>query len=765
VSRTIGSSVAAALLICAVFTACQNGAESPSDRSVPVPNDQDTPGGGSSTAPLDLVYVCGNRFLATNHTAMPARVTYRVSGTEETGELTLEPGYQGDPGYSETELVTTEPGVVELYKDGDRVARRSNGRTPCGSGASFAVGGTVGAAEGGSWSAPFPWPIVGLEVAVLPNGKVLSWGATGNPHVWDPATGVFTETPEPAELFCSGLTLLSDGRVIAAGGHISVDHGLPNISIFDPVSQSWSSSVAMRRGRWYPSTTVMANGDVVIMAGRDQSGTQVGVPEVWSSGSPLLGASIRSLTGAQKNLQYYPRAFLAPNGLIFYAGEEQATAYLNPYGSGVWLPVGNRLYGRRDYGAAVMYEPGKILYVGGGRTTNTAEVIDLNSPAPAWRWTGSMAVQRRHLNATLLPTGEVLVTGGTTGTAFNSLTGAVHSAELWSPVSETWTTLASNSIDRVYHSTSVLLPDGRVLHTGSGDADGAPDQLSAELFSPPYLFQGPRPSIVSAPSTISYGGVITVETPDAADIVQVSFIRLGSTTHAFNTSQRFQWLSFTRNAASLSVTAPGDPNIAPPGDYLLFILNGSGVPSIGKIVRISGAVSGYSGPITLSITGRSDSTRQYVTLKWVGGRTSTVDMYRNGIFRKNTPNDGKQGDSKAFTGPATYTYKVCEAGSYTCSNPATMQFNGGSLPVNHAPIAAFTTSCSATSCTFHDGSVDLDGNLTAWQWTFGDGSSSNDENPSHLYAAPGSYSVTLTVTDDRGATTTVTHLITIAPGS
>jgi PKD repeat protein len=94
-----------------------------------------------------------------------------------------------------------------------------------------------------------------------------------------------------------------------------------------------------------------------------------------------------------------------------------------------------------------------------------------------------------------------------------------------------------------------------------------------------------------------------------------------------------------------------------------------------------------------------------------------------------------------------------------------MQFNGGSLPVNHAPIAAFTTSCSATSCTFHDGSVDLDGNLTAWQWTFGDGSSSNDENPSHLYAAPGSYSVTLTVTDDRGATTTVTHLITIAPGS
>lgn len=229
------------------------------------------------------------------------------------------------------------------------------------------------------------------------------------------------------------------------------------------------------------------------------------------------------------------------------------TRYLDATGAGSASLGPTRLYGTRDYGAAVMYEDGKILYVGGGRTTNTAETIDLNAAAPVGKWTGSMAFARRHLNATLLPTGEVLVTGGTSGTNFNDPARAVRASELWNPKTGAWTRLASTAVNRVYHSTSLLLPDGRVLHTGSGDA--GPDQRNAELFSPPYLFRGARPTITASSKQVGYGTSFKVTTPNASSITRVSFIRLGSTTHAFDMNARFQWLTFTRQADGLSIKA------------------------------------------------------------------------------------------------------------------------------------------------------------------------------------------------------------------
>jgi PKD repeat protein len=708
--------------------------------------------------PIDLVYVCGNRFLVTNETQRSVEVTYRVAGTDETLGLTLVPGFEEEPGYSETELQTRERGSVELYHDGHLLVRRANDGAACGAPAVSASIGASAVGGPGSWTAPLPWPIVPLQVSLLPNGKVLAWGHTGQPQIWDPETGSFTQVTEPVELFCSGHTLLADGRVLAAGGHITNGHGLPAISIFDPSSNSWSSANLMQRGRWYPSATTLGTGDVVIIAGRDENGAVVGYPEVWSSGS------VRPLSNASLSLPYYPRVLLAPNGKLFYAGEQQTSRYLDPSGNGSWSVVGNRLYGVRDYGAAVMYEPGKVLYAGGGLTTNTAEVIDLNQAAPRWQWTGSMAFARRHLNATILPTGDVLVTGGVGGTVFNDLTQAVHPAELWSPVTGVWTTLASNVVNRGYHATSLLLPDGRVLHAGSGNGAGAPNERNAEIFSPPYLSQGPRPTISSAPTKVPYGGTITVMTSDAANIDKVSLIRMGSTTHAFDTNQRFEWLSFTRAGDALTIQAPGNRNRTPPGYYLLFILTGAGVPSKGHILQVGSAADPVPVPVrslSLKVTGRSDATKQYMTLTWAGARGATVDMYRNGSFRKNTPNDGKQGDSRLFTGAATYTYKICEAGTYVCSNPASISFNGGLLPTNKPPIAVFTVGCSQLDCSFVDGSVDLDGTLQRWTWSFGDGSTSTLQSPSHRYAAQGSYQVTLTVTDNRNGRKSTSKLVAV----
>jgi PKD repeat protein len=827
--RSAGLTLVGSALPIFLLAGCLDQAQSPATRTDAPEGDAS---GESVLGPVDLVYLCGNKFLATNSTRTTVHVEYRVVGTAESGALTLRPGPAEDPGFSETEIDMKVAGAVELYRDGQRVTRRLNRNITCGPSAiSASIAGTAGP-ESGSWTDPFPLPIVALHVSLLPTGKVLMWGHLGTPQVWDPATGGLTDVPSPAWVFCAGHSFLADGRLLVSGGHISSDHGIPDISIFTPGSESWSKTTSMSRGRWYPTNTTLANGDVVITAGRDQAGIEVEEPEVWSAST----GAVRILTGAKRMLPYYPRTFLAPNGKIFYAGEQQTSRYLDPSGAGSWTTVGSRNYPVRDYGSAVMYDEGKILYVGGGRTTNTAEIIDLNSAAPSWQYTGSMASPRRHLNATVLPTGEVLVTGGSSGTAFDDYNAGVHAAEIWDPGTGMWTTLASNSITRTYHGTALLLPDGRVLHAGSGEASGAPNQKNAEIFSPPYLFKGARPSITDAPSAIGYGSTFVVTTPDATDIAGVSLIRLGSVTHAFDMNQRFQRLGFTRTAEGLTVAAPTSAQRTPPGHYMLFLLNGSGVPSVAKIVRVGsggsepptnaspaagftssctgltctftdgssdsdGTSSASASPtrtygsggtytvtltvtddrgatnqrsstvtvtapasgISLTATGRFDGTAQYMTLKWSGATGASVDIYRNGSRLRTTANDGSDTNGRTFTGDATYVFRVCEAGTTKCSNEATVTFGGTTTPPpNVAPVANFTWQCTSLSCVFADGSTDSDGTIGAWSWTFGDGATSAVRNPSKTYGAPGTFTVTLGVTDNLGATSQKSATVTVS---
>jgi hypothetical protein len=414
---------------------------------------------------------------------------------------------------------------------------------------------------------------------------VLFWGRLGFPQVWDPATGHFTEIPSSTMVFCSGHGFLPDGRLLVAGGHLDDERGLPDANIFDALAGTWTPVEPMRRGRWYPTSTTLANGEILTLAGTDENGEEVSLPEVWT------GSSWRPLDGARRVLPYYPRTFVAPNGLVFYAGELRETAYLDPAGAGSWMPVASSNYGRRDYGSAVMYQPGKVMIVGGsdppnGRPTSSAELIDLNQASPSWRYTAPMAHARRQFNTTLLPNGWVLVTGGTSSSGFSDPAGAVHVAEVWSPETESWRRLASGQITRVYHSTTILLPDGRILHAGSGDGSGVIRELSAEIFSPPYLFHGPRPVITGIPTAVGYGQEFSLASPDAGQVVRVTLVRLGSVTHAFDQSQRFLELTFRKTAGGITVTGPGSNTLAPPGPYLIFVLNGNGAPSHGSIVRV-----------------------------------------------------------------------------------------------------------------------------------------------------------------------------------
>jgi hypothetical protein len=201
-----------------------------------------------------------------------------------------------------------------------------------------------------------------------------------------------------------------------------------------------------------------------------------------------------------------------------------------------------------------------------------------------------MAYPRAYHNLTLLPDGNVLATGGGKVTNTYDESQAVLAAELWSPTTETWTAMASMAVPRLYHSTALLLPDGRVLVAGGGrfgnPAGDIHDKLDAEIYSPPYLFKGARPVIASAPTQIPYGSPFQITSPDAARIASVTLLALGSVTHHFNQAQRFLSLPFSENGNTLNVQPPASGHEAPPGYYMLFIVDENGVPSVAAIVRL-----------------------------------------------------------------------------------------------------------------------------------------------------------------------------------
>lgn len=445
----------------------------------------------------------------------------------------------------------------------------------------------------GHWETPVTTPVVGIHLSLLTTGKVLLWGSQGQAQLWDPASPAgFVPVTPPYELFCSGHTFLPDGRLMVTGGHSTGTSGIPRTTIFDPAAGTWSIIGSMAQGRYYPTTTVLPDGRVLAMSGADESKAPVTIPEIGN------GSTWSQLTTAGLSIPnpYYPAMFLAPNGKVFLAGFPQTSRYLDVSGTGSWTTVADRQVADRKMGSAVMYSPGKILYVGGGDPpTSSAEVIDLNQPAPSWRTVPGMAFARRQLNATILADGQVLVTHGTSGSGFNDVTHAIRAAELWNPATESWTTMASESSSRTYHSTALLLPDGRVLTSGSGEGGGvsyANSNFTAQVFDPPYLFNpdgtpAARPTITSTGSTISYGQSISVETPEAASVTRGTLIRLSSVTHAFNQSQLIYPLTFTATGpTSLTAAGPSRGNLAPPGPYMLFLINGSGVPSRAAMVTV-----------------------------------------------------------------------------------------------------------------------------------------------------------------------------------
>jgi hypothetical protein len=433
----------------------------------------------------------------------------------------------------------------------------------------------------------------------LPDGRVffVSYYAESlHPNIWDPVSNTFTATASSSyALFCAGHTTLADGRVFIAGGHIADYTGYAHAVIFDPATNGFTPLPDMNTGRWYPTATTLPNGDVLVVSGDINANTNVDtLPQVFQFSTNTW----RNLTTAQLSLPLYPNMLVAPNGKVFNSGPSRQTRYLDTAGTGAWSNVAVLNFsGFRDYGPAVMYSPGKVAVIGGADPpTATAEIIDLNATTPAWKYTSSMHFPRRQHNAVILPDGRVFIVGGSSAGGFDTSSSPVLPTEMWDPATGQFTLMASIAVYRGYHSTALLLADGRVLSAG-GNVGGP----NAQLFSPPYLFAGARPGIASAPVSAGYGQTVFIGTPDAASVSKVTLLRQASVTHTNSMSQGFQSLSFTTTSTGLNVTMPANANLATPGYYMLFILNGSGVPSVGSIIQIS-ATAAAVGTVTGKVT-------------------------------------------------------------------------------------------------------------------------------------------------------------------
>jgi hypothetical protein len=553
--------------------------------------------------------------------------------------------------------------------------------------AAAAVAGDEG--QVGQWGPVVDWPVVGVHVALLENGKVLAYDSVGDnatetyavhdhtrATVWDPATG--TQTPVNVNtgynVFCSGLAHLMDGSIFVAGGNKNAQlEGIVQTHIFDSDTNTWSLGPNMAAGRWYPSVTPLGNGEMLITEGGPDT------PEVRKTDGGL-----RALNTASLNLPLYPWMDVAPNGRTFYSGPDQTMRSLDTAGGGSWRSFGQRDSLNRGYGSRALYDVGKILVAGGGSSSADARVIDMNADTPQVSATAPMANGRRQHNLTVLADGTVLATGGnSSGEPLVDLANGVYPAELWNPATGQWQTLAAMQVTRQYHSTALLLPDGRVLSSGGGIC-GTCDQVrylakNAEVFTPPYLFKrdgsgelAPRPEITSAPGEVTYNTPFAISTPNPASINKVALVRLGSVTHSVNMEQRYVPLSFTSGGGAINATAPANADVAPPGVYMLFVTGADGVPSVAKMVRVGTAAPPPNEAPSVSITSPTDG----VSFAWHSditinaaasdrdGTVQKVEFFRNGTeVGEDTTADA--------TGLYSFRWKKANAGNYTLTAKAT----------------------------------------------------------------------------------------------
>ena len=462
----------------------------------------------------------------------------------------------------------------------------------------------------------------------------------------DPASGELTRrTPpaidldgdgtldQPAPLFCSGQSLLASGELFVAGGNLGSPasmgattpnwRGLDRAFTFDPWSLTWTEQQDRpRNGRWYPSQVELPDGRIAILAGYDENGygaknieLEVFMPAALRGGQ----GTMTRYANADRDTAFYPHLLTLPGGKVALAGPDRLdSALLDPALLGdarpsPWTSLSSTMVQR--IGGNAVLEPGgsRIDLIGGyfqtasgGTALSDGESRDFGLPGGAWTKNSpvpELNVARSYGNVVQLPDGGLVAVGG--GAGFDGTDAANWTAgdqdrkrvELLGPAQTAWRLGPAQRKWRAYHSVALLLADGRVLSAGDdywglGDTprpEGGDPMDIAEIYSPPYLFDGDapaaRPVIDSAPAAVPYGGSFGIAARGAARAVLVA---PGATTHGADMNQRVVPLRLRDEVAGkgINVAAPADSALAPPGYYMLFVLDGEGTPSVARFVRL-----------------------------------------------------------------------------------------------------------------------------------------------------------------------------------
>jgi hypothetical protein len=494
----------------------------------------------------------------------------------------------------------------------------------------------------GQWvTLSYPMPINPIHMGLLHTGKVLIVAGSENDPtkhkqkiskaaVWalgggNITQGTITRTRDLTwDVFCNGWAFFPDGRCLVIGGTSQYDpfYGDPRTTVFDPLTETFSTMQYMAHGRWYATGIVLPDGRIMAFSGYNETGVIDNQVEFYTVGS---GWSSPFTAPFSPNL--YPWLHVLTDGRVFNSGGSAYSNMFNPstqtwtvnfrktstglgrtYGNSVLLPLLPPSYAAR------------VMILGGGvpNATATTEIIDFSKSTPAWVRMGDMPSGARvEGNSVLLPNGKVLVQGGSR--VNNDGTTATLGADLFDPATGSWSSTTPGGAGfakyaRMYHSVALLLPDATVATAGSNPQRGTYDN-HIEIYSPAYLFNAngspaTRPVITGAPLRIGYNSVtFIVQTPDAPNIKSVVLVKPGSDTHAYDMEQRLVGLTFTAASGMLTVNAPPNSNLAPPGYYMLFVLNQAGVPSVARFVQVSknptdqppkGTITAPAGDVTIT---------------------------------------------------------------------------------------------------------------------------------------------------------------------
>jgi len=466
-------------------------------------------------------------------------------------------------------------------------------------------------------------PINPISATLLHTGKVLIVAGSENDAsnnsrgsesyrnaLWDPVgtTGSSITVQEiNYDVFCSGTATLPDGRALVIGGTSDYSFkGENRASIFDPLTTQFAQTQNMHDGRWYGSATALGDGRVMAFSGLNLSGGTNTTTEIYDLAH--AGAGWSSPVSAPFSPPLFPRMFLLPNGKVFYTGQgaggNNSSSWIFDPAAGSWTQSASTTM-NRSYGSAVLlpllppnYTPKVMNFGGNSPATASTETIDLSTATPAWTPGPNMSTGRIQMNAIILPNGKVLVEGGSLNNESPDTAG--KRADLYDPVTQTFSSGGTASYSRLYHSTALLLPDATVLSMGSNPGNRGSYEPAIEIYSPPYLFDANdnlisnRPSITGVtPGVIGYDATFYVNYTSASPISSAVLVRTGSASHAFDTEQRLIGLCgpapqpACTGSGSLNLISPPNGNIAPPGYYMLFLLDSAGVPSIAQFIQLS----------------------------------------------------------------------------------------------------------------------------------------------------------------------------------